>query len=98
MIRLAALYVLVEAVMLAIVGALRGAGDTFYTMIISVASHWTMLPVVYIVMNVLELSAVFAWLALIIVFLLFCAVLVLRYRSKKWQRIRVIEQITTAEL
>jgi Na+-driven multidrug efflux pump len=57
-----------------------------------------MLPVVYIVMNVLELSAVFAWLALIIVFLLFCAVLVLRYRSKKWQRIRVIEQITTAEL
>ena len=64
MIRLASLYVLLEAVMVAIVGALRGAGDTHFTMMISVASHWTMLPVVYIMMNVLNLSAVAGWLGL----------------------------------
>lgn len=93
MIKLASLYVLAEAVMVAIVGALRGAGDTHFTMLISVAAHWTMLPVVYVIMNVLHWSAVAAWLGLIIAFLLFCGILVLRYRSGKWQRIKVIEDI-----
>jgi MATE family multidrug resistance protein len=91
MIRLASLYVLLEAVMVAIVGALRGAGDTHFTMLISVASHWTMLPVVYLMMNVLHMSAVAGWLGLIVCFLLFCGILILRYRSGKWQRIRVVE-------
>jgi MATE family multidrug resistance protein len=91
MIRLASLYVLAEAVMVAIVGALRGAGDTHFTMLISVAAHYTMLPVVYLIMNVLHMSAVAGWLGLIIFFLLFCVVLIMRYRSGKWQRISVIQ-------
>lgn len=91
MIRLASLYVLLEAVMVAIVGALRGAGDTHFTMLLSVTAHWTMLPVVYVIMNVLNMSAVAGWLGLIIFFLLFCGVLILRYRSGKWQKIKVIE-------
>jgi len=93
MIRIASIYVLVEAVMIAIVGALRGAGDTHFTMLISVASHWTMLPVVYIIMNVLDMSAIAGWVGLIIFFLLFCTVLVWRYRSGKWQRIKVVEEV-----
>lgn len=91
MIRLASLYVLLEAVMVAIVGALRGAGDTHFTMLISVAAHWTMLPVVYVIMNVLHMSAIAGWLGLIVFFMLFCGVLILRYRSGKWQKIRVVE-------
>lgn len=91
MIRIASLYVLSEAVMVAIVGALRGAGDTFFTMIISVSGHWTFVPVLYIILNVFELSIVTGWLALILVFLVFCGVLVLRYRSGKWQKIRVVD-------
>ncbi len=90
MIRLASLYVLAEAVMVAIVGALRGAGDTHFTMLISVAAHWTMLPVVYILMNVLGFSAIIGWLGLIIFFLLFCMVLIWRYRSGKWQKIKIV--------
>jgi MATE family multidrug resistance protein len=50
-----------------------------------------MMPVVYVVMNVMGLSVVTGWVALIIVFLMFCSVLIFRYRSKKWQRIKVIE-------
>lgn len=91
MIRLASLYVLAEAIMVAIVGALRGAGDTHFTMMISVIAHWTMLPVVYIILKVLNMSAVAAWFGLIISFLMFCLVLIMRYRSGKWQRIKVIE-------
>jgi multidrug resistance protein, MATE family len=90
MIRIASLYVLAEAVMVAIVGALRGAGDTHYTMIISVTAHWSFLPVVYLMLKVWNLSPVTAWLGLVIMFLIFCGVLVLRYRSGKWQSIRVV--------
>jgi len=90
MIRIASLYVLAEAVMVAIVGALRGAGDTHFTMIIAVSAHWTFVPVVYLMLNVWQLSPVTAWLGLVIMFLIFCAVLILRYRSGKWKEIRVI--------
>jgi MATE family multidrug resistance protein len=92
MIRLASLYVLAEAVMVAIVGALRGAGDTHFTMLISVCAHWSMLPVVYLIMNVFGGSPEIGWLGLIIFFLIFCVVLIMRYRSGKWQRIRVVEE------
>lgn len=94
MIQLAALYVLLEAVLVAIVGALRGAGDTFFTMLISVAIHWSMFPAVYITLNVFNMSAVSAWLAIIIIFFIGCTSLVLRYRSGKWQKIRVVGQPT----
>ncbi|MBN1144673.1 MAG: MATE family efflux transporter [Bacteroidales bacterium] len=90
MIRLASIYVLVEAVMVAIVGALRGAGDTHFTMLISVAGHWLLLPILYLLMNVLGQSAVTGWLGLIIFFNIFCGVLVLRYRSGKWRKIKVL--------
>jgi MATE family multidrug resistance protein len=90
MIRIASLYVLAEAIMVAVVGALRGAGDTHFTMIIAVSAHWTFVPVVYLMLKVWHLSPVAAWLGLVIMFLIFCAVLILRYRSGKWKEIRVI--------
>jgi MATE family multidrug resistance protein len=97
MIRLASLYVLVEAVMVAIVGALRGAGDTHFTMLISVSAHWLLLPILFLLMNVLNLSAVTGWLGIIVFFNIFCGVLILRYRSGKWKRIRVVEEIVSVE-
>jgi MATE family multidrug resistance protein len=97
MIRLASLYVLIEAVMVAIVGALRGAGDTHFTMMVSVVAHWTLLPILYLLMNVLHLSAVIGWLGLIICFITFCFILIMRFHSKKWQRIRVVERVMTSE-
>jgi MATE family multidrug resistance protein len=90
MIRIAALYVLAEAVMVAIVGALRGAGDTHFTMMISVAAHWTFVPVIYLLLKVWQFPIVIGWLGLVIMFLLFCSVLILRYRRGKWQQIKVI--------
>ena len=90
MIRIAALYVLAEAVMVAIVGALRGAGDTHFTMIISVSAHWTFVPVIYLMLNVWNYSPVMGWLGLVIMFLLFCSVLIWRYWSGKWQEIKVV--------
>lgn len=90
MIRLASLYVLAEAIMVALVGALRGAGDTHFTMIASVAFHWLLAPILYIMMNVFGFSPITGWLILIIMFLLFCSVLFFRYLNGKWKTIRVI--------
>lgn len=90
MIRIASLYVLSEAVMVAIVGALRGAGDTHFTMIISVAGHWINVPLLYVMLHVFQMPVVIGWLAMILMFLSFCGILILRYRSGKWQNIRVV--------
>lgn len=90
MLQLAAFYVLFEAIMVAFVGALRGAGDTHFTMIASVAAHWTFVPVLYITLNILKWSVVMGWFTLVILFLLFCCVFVLRFRSGRWKAIKVL--------
>lgn len=92
MIRIAALYVLAEAVMVALVGALRGAGDTHFTMIASVGAHWLFVPILYLSLNVMHLSVSTSWLLLVIFFLLFCVILIDRFRSGKWKTIQVINQ------
>lgn len=90
MIRIAAFYVLVEAVMAALIGALRGAGDTHFTMMVSVIAHWSFVPLLYLSLKVFNLSVPFSWFLLVVFFLLFCLVLVLRFRSGKWKKIKVI--------
>ena len=91
MIRIASLYVLAEAMMVALVGALRGAGDTHWTMIASVTFHWTFIPLLWVMFHVFNASAVMGWLALVIIFLVFCFALYLRYKSGKWKKMRVID-------
>jgi MATE family multidrug resistance protein len=90
MIKIAALYVLAEAVMVALVGTLRGAGDTYFTMMASVAAHWSFVPLLYLGLKVFNLSVALSWFLLVVFFLLFCMVLVFRFRQGKWKTIRVI--------
>jgi MATE family multidrug resistance protein len=90
MLRLAGLYVLADAMMVVFSGALRGAGDTFWTMCISVGLHWLLLPVLFITLKILQLSPQTAWLALVILFLSFSGVFYLRYRSGKWKTLAVV--------
>lgn len=92
MIRIAALYVLVEAVLVALVGALRGAGDTFFTMVASVLAHWSFVPLLWVSFNVFHVSVVTAWFLLVIFFLLFSLIFYLRFKSGKWKTIKVIDK------
>ncbi len=91
MIRIAALYVLLEAVLVALVGALRGAGDTLFTMILSVALHWLFVPVLYFSLNVMHFSVVFSWFLLVLFFFVFFTLFIFRFKSGKWQKIKVIQ-------
>jgi len=94
MIQIAALYVLVEAVAVAIIGALRGAGDTYFTMVVSVISHWLFVPILYLCLNVFKITVAGSWFAMVLFFLLFMGILILRFRSGKWKTIEVIGKST----
>lgn len=90
MVRLVAVYVLLEAVLVALCGALRGAGDTLWAMRTSVALHWMMVGILFVMFKVAHASAEVAWVVLIVWFLLFSYVFVARYRGGKWREMRVI--------
>lgn len=90
MIQIASLYVLAEAFIVAIIGALRGAGDTFFTMLASVSMHWLFVPVLYVALNVFNLSVTWSWFLLVVFFLVFCGILYLRFIGGKWKQIKII--------
>lgn len=90
MLRLAAFYVLADAVIVVFSGALRGAGDTFWAMCASVTLHWLLVPVLALFLNVLALPPLAAWLALVAFILIFSGVFYLRYRSGKWKTLALV--------
>ncbi len=90
MIRIAAIYVLAQACMVAMIGTLRGAGDTFYTMLLSVSASWTFVPAVYLSLYVFHLNVSWAWFAIVVVYMVFCVFIYRRFRAGKWKKIKVI--------
>jgi MATE family multidrug resistance protein len=92
MLRLAAVYVMADAMLLVFSGALRGAGDTFWAMCISVAFHWTLVAVLVVLLKLFNIGAFWAWLVLCMVFMMFSGAFYLRYRTGKWRTLRVVEQ------
>jgi MATE family multidrug resistance protein len=92
MLRLAAVYVMADAVMLVFSGALRGAGDTFWAMCISVGLHWFMVSVLAVALFVLGLEPATAWVILCGTFMLFSGAFYLRYRTGTWRNIHVVEE------
>ena len=80
MLRSASIYVMIEGVLLVYSGALRGAGDTFWTMCITVGVHWILALGSWIVFKVLGLGTLAGWYTLIGLFMLFPLLLWLRWR------------------
>jgi len=91
MLRVAALYVLIEAAIATCVGVLRGAGDTRWSMIASVTLHYIMVGGLYLVIKVLHMSAQTGWLVVVFVFMMFSVVFYLRYRGGRWKEIKMVE-------
>jgi MATE family multidrug resistance protein len=92
MLRMASVYVMADAVMLVFSGALRGAGDTFWAMCISVFLHWFMVSVLAVMLYGLHLKPGPAWVILCGTFMLFSGAFYLRYRSGKWRSMQVVEE------
>jgi len=92
MLRVAGLYVLVEAAIATFVGVLRGAGDTRWSMIASVTLHYIMVGGLLLVVKVFNMSARAGWLVVVFVFMLFSVVFYIRYRGGKWKEITMVEE------
>jgi MATE family multidrug resistance protein len=90
MVRMASLYVLVEAVLVVFIGALRGAGDTLWAMAMSVSLHWIMVVVLWFMLKVIGTSPQAGWSAIVFFFLLFSGLVFLRYRTGQWKNIKVV--------
>jgi MATE family multidrug resistance protein len=92
MLRLAAIYTLADITQLVFAGALRGAGDTKVTMYISVGMHWVLALASVLMIRVFELSPLQMW-GFFISFVVVLGVMIfLRFRSGKWEDIKLIEE------
>lgn len=91
LVKLVPLYIFACAIMLVFAGALRGAGETFHAMLISVSIHWALLVVLYICLYPLGMSIVGSWLTLVIVFLVLFPAPYLLFRTGRWKRMHVID-------
>ncbi len=90
MLRMIALYVFSIVIVIVFVGALRGAGDTFWAMTYHVSLHWICVIVLFVTTRYLGASAVQGWACLIFTFLALSSIAWLRYRSGKWKQIQVL--------
>jgi MATE family multidrug resistance protein len=86
MLRLAAIYVMVEAFLLVYVGALRGAGDTLAIMCISCALHWATVFIVWASFYILGLNVMQTWSVTVFIYTIFPLFLYLRWKNGKWRR------------
>ena len=89
MVRLAAVYVTIEAIMVVYSGALRGAGDTFWVMCVMVVLNWTTTITLWLTTYVFDLGPKIGWLSVVILFISFPIVLYWRFKSGKWKKIKV---------
>ena len=92
MIRIAALYVLADSMMVSFVGALRGAGDTHFVMYASVSANWIFLLVVYVSCKIFHTSVEISWLLMVLFYLVYCIILASRFLGGKWKKISVVNQ------
>ncbi|MFA7283059.1 MAG: MATE family efflux transporter [Candidatus Omnitrophota bacterium] len=98
MVRLASVYVLVEAMLCVFIGALRGAGDTYWAMRMSVLLHWMMVGVLAFIVRFLRLPAETGWAAVVLFFLVFSGIVLARYRQGKWRKMRMVQPQVPLEI
>ncbi|MBP5233695.1 MAG: MATE family efflux transporter [Planctomycetes bacterium] len=91
MLRLVGLYLVTDAVQLMSAGVLRGAGDTFWSMVITMCRDWTVAASVLVCVHLLGLGPMQTWTAFVGTVVVCSVPLFLRYRSGKWKTLRIIK-------
>ncbi len=91
LLRMAALYILADAVQLVFAGALRGAGDTRFVMQSSVIIHWLFAGCAFLLVKIIKISPQAMWALFILFVMSLGLIMFLRFRSNRWQSIKLIE-------
>ncbi len=90
MLRLVAVYIFADAVANVFGSALRGAGDTFWTMVISVSGHWALALGAMVLIRVVRVGPRTAWGTIVVLVIGLGLAFFLRYRSGRWRNMRVV--------
>ena len=93
LLRIVALYVFLDALYMAFVGALRGAGDTHFIMwAIGIASLVVMIIPVYVGITYFQMGVYYAWICTTLFIMALFTITSLRYRQGKWEKMLVVEK------
>ncbi|BBD09847.1 MATE family efflux transporter [Desulfovibrio ferrophilus] len=85
-------YTVFDGVVIAYTGALKGAGDTRYIMLLAgFMSLFVMILPTFIVVEVLHLGLYAAWTCLVTFLIVYAGFAYLRFRSGRWKKLSVIE-------
>ena len=85
MVQLISIYLLADAITIVFSGALRGAGDTFWNMIVSASIHWLLVAVTFVCFHVLSMSPLNTWIAVIVFFCMMAGLYAIRYYKGGWR-------------
>ncbi|MBF8270215.1 MAG: MATE family efflux transporter [Gammaproteobacteria bacterium] len=88
-----ATYAMADAVILITGGVLRGAGDTRWLMLASVALHWLMLIAQYFIIRVFGYGPKVSWVGFVLLVLSIALVYYLRLRGNKWRDPETLERV-----
>ena len=86
-------YVMADAVILVSGGILRGAGDTRWLMIASVALHWAMLVAQFFIIRVLGYGPRVSWLAFVALVISIALTYAWRLRGGRWRDPEALERV-----
>lgn len=86
MVQLISVYLFADALTIVFSGALRGAGDTFWTMVLSVMIHWALALLTFVFFHVFNQDAYSTWVGVIVIFCLLASAYMLRYYKGDWQK------------
>ncbi len=88
--RMAAMFQIFDGIGIISSGCLRGSGDTLWTMLVGIAYVWLVfVPLAYIGAFVLKFGVLGAWAGITIYIIALSITFFLRFRSGRWQKIRI---------
>jgi multidrug resistance protein, MATE family len=88
-----ATYVMADATVLIAGGILRGAGDTRWLMWASVAAHWVMLVMQYLVIKVFELGPRVSWVTFVLMVLSIAGLYLWRLKGPTWRTPEAFQRV-----
>jgi putative MATE family efflux protein len=81
------------AITMVLSGSLKGAGDTRFLVLVTLSGMWVVrLPIAFILAVVMHLGIAYVWGVMVLDWLARMIVILARYRSERWQEIRLVEK------
>ena len=90
MLRLAGVYLMTDAIMLISGGVLRGAGDTFGSMVLHLCSNLFLGSALLLMVHVFDFPPLKAWSFFVFAGMLSVSPIFLRYKRGRWKKLRII--------